>query len=135
MKKLRESWAGVTTAIEELEREGRVLVTRTGKTEQSQEREGQMKMVFLDDIGREKDPLDQGQFAVPYRDCLCAALRLLQRAPVPSSRLTAVLSLQSSETCGARSRRPSATSWHRNSRMVRFSPAQPPCRLTIFCGI
>jgi transcription initiation factor TFIIE subunit beta len=64
VKKLRESWAGVTTAIEELEREGRVLVTRTGKTEQSQEREGQMKMVFLDDIGREKDPLDQGQFAV-----------------------------------------------------------------------
>ncbi|GEM12533.1 transcription initiation factor TFIIE subunit beta [Rhodotorula toruloides] len=59
VKKLRESWAGVTTAIEELEREGRVLVTRTGKTEQSQEREGQMKMVFLDDIGKEKDPLDQ----------------------------------------------------------------------------
>lgn len=65
MKKLRESWAGVTAAIEELEREGRVLVTRTGKTEQSQEREGQMKMVFLDDIGKEKDPLDQGQSPPP----------------------------------------------------------------------
>ncbi|BGP51422.1 hypothetical protein JCM10450v2_007364 [Rhodotorula kratochvilovae] len=58
VKKLRESWAGVQAAIEDLEREGRVLVTRTGKTEQA-EKDGQMKMVFLDDIGREQDPLDQ----------------------------------------------------------------------------
>ncbi|BGP58004.1 hypothetical protein JCM8202_001758 [Rhodotorula sphaerocarpa] len=58
VKKLRESWAGVTAAIEELEREGRVLVTRTGKNPQHGG-EGQMKMVFLDDIGRERDPLDQ----------------------------------------------------------------------------
>ncbi|GAA5886748.1 hypothetical protein JCM3774_003038 [Rhodotorula dairenensis] len=57
VKKLRESWAGVTNAIEELEREGRVLVTRTGKNPHGAE--GQMKMVFLDDIGRERDPLDQ----------------------------------------------------------------------------
>lgn len=60
VKKLRESWAGVTAAIEELEREGRVLVTRTGKNPQHGG-EGQMKMVFLDDIGRERDPLDQGK--------------------------------------------------------------------------
>lgn len=59
VKKLRESWSGVNTAIEELEREGRILVTRTGKTEAA-EKEGQMKMVFLDDVGRDKDPLDQG---------------------------------------------------------------------------
>ncbi|GAA5990424.1 hypothetical protein JCM10908_007365 [Rhodotorula pacifica] len=57
VKKLRESWSGVTNAIEELEREGRVLVTRTGKNPQGGD--GQMKMVFLDDIGRERDPLDQ----------------------------------------------------------------------------
>ncbi|GAA6001750.1 transcription factor TFIIE subunit TFA2 [Rhodotorula paludigena] len=58
VKKLRESWSGVNAAIEELEREGRILVTRTGKTEAA-EKEGQMKMVFLDDVGRDKDPLDQ----------------------------------------------------------------------------
>ncbi|GAA6036276.1 hypothetical protein JCM8097_006872 [Rhodosporidiobolus ruineniae] len=58
VKKLRESWAGVTAAIEELEREGRVLVTRTeGKGAAGGE--GTMKMVFLDDIGVEKEPLDQ----------------------------------------------------------------------------
>ncbi|GAA6014477.1 hypothetical protein JCM10207_001621 [Rhodosporidiobolus poonsookiae] len=58
VKRLRESWAGVTGAIEELEREGRVLVTRTeGKGAAGGE--GTMKMVFLDDIGKEKDPLDQ----------------------------------------------------------------------------
>lgn len=69
VKKLRESWAGVTNAIEELEREGRVLVTRTGKNPHSGggggggggAGDGQMKMVFLDDIGRDRDPLDQGQ--------------------------------------------------------------------------
>lgn len=59
VKKLRESWTGAQAAIEDLEREGRVLVTRTGKTE-SAEKDGQMKMVFLDDIGKERDPLDQG---------------------------------------------------------------------------
>ncbi|POY71584.1 hypothetical protein BMF94_5409 [Rhodotorula taiwanensis] len=67
VKKLRESWAGVTNAIEELEREGRVLVTRTGKNPHSGggggggggAGDGQMKMVFLDDIGRDRDPLDQ----------------------------------------------------------------------------
>ncbi|GAA5861945.1 hypothetical protein JCM8547_001534 [Rhodosporidiobolus lusitaniae] len=58
VKKLRESWAGVTQAIEELEKEGRVLVTRTeGKG--AAQGEGTMKMVFLDDVGLEKDPLDQ----------------------------------------------------------------------------
>ncbi|GAA5956779.1 hypothetical protein JCM8115_003817 [Rhodotorula mucilaginosa] len=63
VKKLRESWSGVTNAIEELEREGRVLVTRTGKNLHAPNSgggaEGQMKTVFLDDIGRERDPLDQ----------------------------------------------------------------------------
>lgn len=67
VKKLRESWSGVTNAIEELEREGRVLVTRTGKNLHAPNSgggaEGQMKTVFLDDIGRERDPLDQGQFS------------------------------------------------------------------------
>ena len=65
VKKLRESWSGVTNAIEELEREGRVLVTRSGKNLHAPNSggatEGQMKTVFLDDIGRERDPLDQGQ--------------------------------------------------------------------------
>ena len=70
VKKLRESWTGAQQAIEDLEREGRVLVTRTGKTEMA-EKDGQMKMVFLDDIGRERDPLDQGA-SPPSRRVSCA---------------------------------------------------------------
>lgn len=76
MKKLRESWEGVTKAIEELEREGRVLVIRTeGKG--AAQGEGTMKTVFLDDIGTEKDPLDQGasgrnlqSFSLPFFEVL-----------------------------------------------------------------
>lgn len=60
IKPLRDSWSGVTQAIEELEKEGRVLVTRTdGKGDAGGK--GQMKCVFLDDIGREKEPLDKGE--------------------------------------------------------------------------
>ncbi|GAA5930785.1 transcription factor TFIIE subunit TFA2 [Sporobolomyces koalae] len=58
VKPLRESWPGVTQAIEELEREGRVLVTRTDGKGEAQGK-GQMKCVFLDDIGNEKEPLDK----------------------------------------------------------------------------
>ncbi|GAA5915611.1 transcription factor TFIIE subunit TFA2 [Sporobolomyces salmoneus] len=62
IKPLRESWPGVTQAIEELEQEGRVLVTRTdGKSAagNGEMGKGQMKCVFLDDIGKEKEPLDK----------------------------------------------------------------------------
>jgi len=63
---LRDSWSGVTQAIEELEKEGRVLVTRTdGKGDAGGK--GQMKCVFLDDIGREKEPLDKGELYHPTR--------------------------------------------------------------------
>lgn len=48
VKTLRESWPGVVVAIEELEKEGKVLVTRTGGTG---DKEGQMKAVFLDELG------------------------------------------------------------------------------------
>ena len=83
VKKLRESWSGVTTAIEELEREGRVLVTRSGKNLHAPSggaggAEGQMKTVFLDDIGRERDPLDQGQ-SVPPPWCSLLLLSLTGR--------------------------------------------------------
>lgn len=56
VKLLKESWAGVVPAIEELEREGKVLVTRTGNTT---EKEGTIKTVFLDQIGF-LPPIDQG---------------------------------------------------------------------------
>ncbi|GAA5935531.1 hypothetical protein JCM1841_003706 [Sporobolomyces salmonicolor] len=56
VKPLRDQWPGTTNAIEELEREGRVLVSRTeGKGDQK----GQMKVVFLDDVGKEREGLDQ----------------------------------------------------------------------------
>ncbi|GAA5878007.1 hypothetical protein JCM16303_002815 [Sporobolomyces ruberrimus] len=61
VKPLRESWPGVTQAIEELELEGRVLVTRTDgvRGENGNQTKGQMKCVFLDDVGKDKEPLDQ----------------------------------------------------------------------------
>lgn len=43
-------------AIEELEKQGKVLVTRT---EGTRERDGQMKAVFLDEVGK-IEPVDQG---------------------------------------------------------------------------
>jgi transcription initiation factor TFIIE subunit beta len=48
VKKLQESWPNAKTAIEELEKEGKVMVIRTGG---NSEREGQMKMVFWDEMG------------------------------------------------------------------------------------
>ncbi|KAK4052337.1 hypothetical protein OIO90_004418 [Microbotryomycetes sp. JL221] len=47
VKTLRESWPQVNTAIEELEREGKLFVMRTGG---SGEREGQMKAVYLNEV-------------------------------------------------------------------------------------
>lgn len=47
VKVLKESWPGVVTAIEELEREGEVLTTRSGGTN---ERDGHLKAVFLNPI-------------------------------------------------------------------------------------
>ena len=80
VKQLREAWPGVITAIEELEREGRVLVTRTGVGPAGAAPppasasgasdggpagagtlapQGTMKAVFLDEIGLE-GRVDQG---------------------------------------------------------------------------
>ncbi|GAA5980472.1 hypothetical protein JCM11641_003406 [Rhodosporidiobolus odoratus] len=82
VKKLRESWAGVISAIEELEKEGRVLVIRTdGKG--AAMGEGTMKMVFLDDLGGNKgeENLDQEfkdlwrTFKTPQGDDLAEELR------------------------------------------------------------
>jgi transcription initiation factor TFIIE subunit beta len=56
VKTLRESWPQVGTAIDELEKEGKVFVTRTGGTG---DREGQMKAVFLDEIGNQ-GKVDEG---------------------------------------------------------------------------
>ena len=47
LKKLQESWPPVKAAIEELEKEGKVLVIRTGG---SSDRDGQIKMVFWDEL-------------------------------------------------------------------------------------
>lgn len=50
VKKLQESWPNAKQAIEELEKEGKVMVIRTGG---SSEREGHVKMVFWDELGQE----------------------------------------------------------------------------------
>lgn len=71
-------------AIEQLEKEGKVLVTRTVGTG---EREGQMKAVFLDDVGN-AGKVDKGAFFAALRREAGADARV-----------------QSSRTCGARSRR------------------------------
>ncbi|KAK4048396.1 hypothetical protein OIV83_004742 [Microbotryomycetes sp. JL201] len=55
VKILRESWPQVNNAIEELEREGKLFVMRTGG---SGEREGQMKAVYLNEMP-EQDPIDK----------------------------------------------------------------------------
>lgn len=47
---LRKSWAGVGAAVEELEKRGKVLVTRAG-TGAEKEKDGQLKTIFFDEIG------------------------------------------------------------------------------------
>ena len=64
LKKLQESWPPVKGAIEELEKEGKVLVIRTGG---SGDREGQIKMVFWDELPP-VSKIDKGElqvFALP----------------------------------------------------------------------
>lgn len=62
VKKLQESWPNAKQAIEELEKEGKVMVIRTGG---SSEREGHVKMVFWDELGQEtaekKYKVDEGE--------------------------------------------------------------------------
>jgi transcription initiation factor TFIIE subunit beta len=48
VKTLKESWKDAPSVIEELEKEGDVLVTRTAK-------DGQMKMVFWNEIKPDED--------------------------------------------------------------------------------
>jgi cytosine/adenosine deaminase-related metal-dependent hydrolase len=65
-KVIEDSWTGTRTArenIEELERDGRVLVSRTIVSSTST-REPQMKMVFLDEVGKISPPVDQGAPAI-----------------------------------------------------------------------
>lgn len=57
VKKLSESWPNAKQAIEELEKEGKVLVIRTGGN--SEGKEGHMKMVFWNEIG-DMPQIDQG---------------------------------------------------------------------------
>lgn len=57
VKKLQESWPNARQAIEELEKEGKVLVIRTGGSEG---KEGHMKMVFWNEIG-DMPAIDKGK--------------------------------------------------------------------------
>lgn len=59
MKALKEAWKEAPTAVEELEAEGEVLVTRTVK-------DGQLRMVFWNEIKPNEEsggmPVEQGKF-------------------------------------------------------------------------
>ena len=62
MRTLKESWKDAPSAVEELEKEGEVFVTRTL-------RDGQMRMVFWNEL--KADPADlaeEGPDAVAKRD-------------------------------------------------------------------
>ena len=61
VKGLRESWSGVNSAIEELEKNGKVLVTRTEGNPLTGTGKGQMKAVFLDEVGL-VGKVDKGSF-------------------------------------------------------------------------
>ena len=69
VKTLREAWPGVTGAIEELEKEGKVLVTRTGTGGEGGQ--GQMKAVFLDEIGVE-GRVDEGKSTRNREERVCS---------------------------------------------------------------
>ena len=60
MRALKESWKEAPQAIEELEKEGEVLVTRTVK-------DGQLRMVFWNEIKPTEEgggiPVEKGTFA------------------------------------------------------------------------
>lgn len=75
MKALKEAWKEAPAAIEELEQEGEVLVTRTQK-------DGQLRMVFWNEIKPTEDsggiPVEQGEFVSFLRrsrtgDCRCCS--------------------------------------------------------------
>ena len=59
MKKLQESWPDARKAIEDLEKEGKVMVIRTGG---NAEREGIMKMVFWNEMGQ-VGKIDEGMYS------------------------------------------------------------------------
>lgn len=59
VKTLKESYPTVQIALEELEKEGRVLVTRSLGGRAFEDKEGAMKMAFYDDVGR-PTVLDKG---------------------------------------------------------------------------
>ena len=63
MRTLKESWKEAPQAIEELEKEGEVLVTRTMKDQQ-------MRMVFWNEIKPE-----EGSGGAPVEQGLCFASR------------------------------------------------------------
>ncbi len=60
MRSLKDSWKEAPAAIEELEKDGDVLVTRTAK-------DGQMRMVFWNEIKPEEGgggmPVEQGNLS------------------------------------------------------------------------
>lgn len=59
-KVLEDSWKDAKQGIEELERDGRVLVSRTTVASTST-REPQIKMVFMDEVGKIDPPIEKGE--------------------------------------------------------------------------
>lgn len=61
MRTLKESWKDAPAAVEDLEKEGEVFVTRTL-------RDGQMRMVFWNELKADPAVLEEGHEPVANRD-------------------------------------------------------------------
>jgi len=59
IKALKESWPQAQTAIEELERQGKVLVTRSLGGRAAEDKEGVMRTVFYNELPK-TIPIDKG---------------------------------------------------------------------------
>ena len=66
VRTLKESWKEAPQAVEELEKEGEVLVTRTAK-------DGQLKMVFWNEI----KPVEEGAGKLVEKGALISSSRFL----------------------------------------------------------
>jgi hypothetical protein len=67
VRALKESWKDAPTVIEELEKEGEVLVTRTNK-------DGQMRMVFWNEVKPDEESggaqVEQGMYCISAKPLL-----------------------------------------------------------------
>ena len=67
IKVLRESWPAVLPALEDLQQQGLVLLTRTMGATGNEEKEGPYKMAFYDPLGKPAESVDRGLLLLTAR--------------------------------------------------------------------